>query len=180
MADTLLILALPSFRSLWLFPMSMLSFSPNCWSHAWASQDLVPLFTPWLLENALEASCMTCAMHGMWFLEAGHWIAEASSVDCNARVIEYFEEALSVVIPSKRLFISSKQSSTSFKGMASLAPVCWPCTYYPWLVFETGKELAINLINSKLNFTQCPVSIHIVSNDRRYGEFVRRCPSIQS
>jgi len=29
MANTLFILALPSFRSLWLFPMSMLSFSPN-------------------------------------------------------------------------------------------------------------------------------------------------------
>jgi hypothetical protein len=37
MADTLLILALPSFRSLWLFPMSMLSFSANCWSRSCAS-----------------------------------------------------------------------------------------------------------------------------------------------
>jgi len=31
MADTLSILALPSLWSLWLFPLSMLSFSPNCW-----------------------------------------------------------------------------------------------------------------------------------------------------
>ena len=30
MTDTLLILVLPSFRSLWLFPMSMISFSPDC------------------------------------------------------------------------------------------------------------------------------------------------------
>jgi len=34
-ADTLLILALPSFRSLWLLPMSMLSFSPKCRSRSW-------------------------------------------------------------------------------------------------------------------------------------------------
>jgi len=31
MADPLMILTLPSLRSLWLFPMSMLSFSPNYW-----------------------------------------------------------------------------------------------------------------------------------------------------
>ena len=34
MAVKLLILALPYFRSLWLCPMSMLSFSPNCWSRS--------------------------------------------------------------------------------------------------------------------------------------------------
>jgi len=88
MADTLLILALPSFRSLWLFPMSMLSFSPNCRSHSWASQDSVRPFTPRLIISAPEASWMTRAMHGMWFLKSGHWIAEASSVDCNVSVIE--------------------------------------------------------------------------------------------
>jgi len=114
-ADTLLILALPSPRSLWLFPMSMLSFSPNCWSHSWASQNLVWPFTLRLLMNAPKASCMTCAMHGMWFLNASHSIQEASSVDCSLRIIEKFEGALSVVIPSKRPSVSSKQSSTSFK-----------------------------------------------------------------
>jgi len=88
MADTLLIRALPSFRSLPIFPMSMLSFSPNCWSRSWASQDLVQPFTPRLLMNAPKASCMTCAMHGMWFPNAGHLIPEALSVDCRLQVIE--------------------------------------------------------------------------------------------
>ena len=69
MADTLLILALPSFWSLWLFPMSMLSFSPNYWSCSWASQDLVQPFSHRVLMNAHKASWMTCAMHGMWFLK---------------------------------------------------------------------------------------------------------------
>jgi hypothetical protein len=31
---------------------------------------------------------MTCAMHGMWFLNAGHSIPEASSVNCSSHVIE--------------------------------------------------------------------------------------------
>jgi hypothetical protein len=37
--------------------------------------------------NAPKASCMTWAMHGMWFLNASHWIPEALSVDCSLRVI---------------------------------------------------------------------------------------------
>jgi len=45
-------------------------------------------FTPRLLMNAPNASCMTCAMHGMGFLKAGHSIREASSVDCCSRVME--------------------------------------------------------------------------------------------
>jgi len=53
--------------------------------------------------------------------------------------------------------------------MASLATVCWPLTYYRQLAFVIGKEVVINLIERKLHFTQCPISIHIVSNDRRYG-----------
>jgi len=40
-AATLLIRAFPSSRSHWLYPMSMLSFSPNCWLCWWASQDLM-------------------------------------------------------------------------------------------------------------------------------------------
>jgi hypothetical protein len=32
----------------------------------------------------------------------------------------------------------------------------------------------------ELNFTQCPISIHIVSNDWCYGQFVCWCPSVQS
>ena len=131
MAYTWFILALPSVRSLWLFPTSMLSFSPNCWSCSWASEDLGRPFTPRLLMNALKASCMTCAMHGMWFLSAGHLIPEASSVDCSSRVIEWFEPALSVVIPSNRPSVSSKQTSTSIKCTACLAPGCWPLTYHP-------------------------------------------------
>jgi len=153
MANTLLILALPSFRSLWLFPMSMLWFYPNCWSRSWPSQNLVRPFKPRLLMNAPKASCLTCAMHGMWFLEVGHWIAEASGVDCGWRVIECFEDALSVVIPSKRPSVRSKRSSTSFKCTASLAPVCWPLIYHPLLPFKMGTKLAINLIEPQLNFT---------------------------
>jgi len=78
MADTLLIVALPTFRSLWLFPVSVLSFSPIWWSCSWASQNLVQPFTPRLLMNAPKASCVTCTMHSMWFLNAGHSILEAS------------------------------------------------------------------------------------------------------
>jgi len=130
MADTLLIIALPSFRSLWLFPMSMLSFSPNCWLRWWASQDFLWPLTLRMLMNSPKASCMTCAMHCMWFLNAGHSIPEASSVDCSSRVMEYFWEALSVIIPRKRQSVISNQLSTSFKCMASLAPVCWPLTYH--------------------------------------------------
>jgi len=169
MADTLLILALHSFRNLWLFPISMLSFSPNCWLHSWASNDLVQSFTLKLLMYAPKAGCMTYAMHGISFLNAGHSIPEASCVDCSSRVIKYFNEALSVIIPSKSPLVSSKWSSTSFKCTANLAPVCWPLTYRPQLAFERGKEQAINLIKSQLNFTQCPIPIHIQSNDQGYG-----------
>jgi len=169
MANTLFILALPSFQSLWLFTMPMLSYSPNCWSSSWASQDLVRPFTPRLLMNTPTASCMTCAMPGMWFLNAGRSIPAASSVGCSSRVTEYFEEALSVVMPNKRPSVSSTQSSMSFKCTASHAPVCWRLTYHPWLLFELGTEQAINLIQSEFNFTQCPISIHIVCNDWRYG-----------
>ena len=126
--DTLLILALPSFRSLWLFPMSVLAFPPNCWSHSWASYNLVRPLTLRLFTNIPKASWMACAMHGMWCLIAGHTIPEASRVDCSSRVIKWFEEALSVVILSKRPSVSSIRSRTSFQCMASLATVCWPLT----------------------------------------------------
>jgi len=88
MADTLLILAFPSFRSLWRFPMSVLLFSPNCWSPSWASHDLVCPFTLRLLMNAPKASWMMCAIHGMRFRTACYSIPEASSVDCSFRVIQ--------------------------------------------------------------------------------------------
>jgi len=81
--------------------------------------------------NAPKASCMMCAIHGIWFLNAGHSIPEASSVDCSSRNIESLEEALSVVITSKWPSVSSKQSRTSFQCTASLAPVCWPVTDHP-------------------------------------------------
>ena len=138
MVDTMLILALPFLWSLWLFPMSMLSFSPNCWSCSWASQDLVRLLTPRPLMNASEASWMMCAMHGMWVLDAGHMILEASWAGCNSWVMDQFEKALSVLTPSKRPSVSSNPSRTSFKCMASLTPLCWPLTYYPYLAFEIG------------------------------------------
>ena len=101
MADTLLVLALPSFWSPAQFPISMLSCSPNCLLHSWASQVLEKLFTPRLLMNAPNASWLTCAIHGMWFHNPGHRILEAWSIDCSSQVIEEFDEALSVAIPSK-------------------------------------------------------------------------------
>jgi len=114
--------------------------------------------------HAPKARCMTCGMHGIWFLNAGHWIAEASSVDCSSCVIESFEEVLSVLIPSKRQLVHSKQSSMPFKSTATLAPVRWPLIYHPEIVFEMGIEQAINLIESELNFIYYPISINIVSN----------------
>jgi len=169
MANTSFSLALPSFRSLWLFPMSAVSFSLSWWSRSWASQDLLWPLTLRLLMIAPKARCMTCAMEGMWFLDAGHSIPEASRGDCSSRVIEWFEEALSVIIPSKWPLLSPKPSRMAFKCMASLAPVCWPFTYHPWLAFERWEEQVINLVEQELNFTQCPSSIHIVSNVRHYG-----------
>jgi len=81
MADTLLILRIPTFQSLWLIPISMLSFSAKLSSCSWAAQDLVWLFTTGLLINAPKASCMMCPIQGRWFLNAGHSIPESSSVD---------------------------------------------------------------------------------------------------
>jgi hypothetical protein len=130
---------------------------------------LVWPFTPKLLMNAPNASWVTCAIHGMWLCKAGHSIPEGSSDDCSSWVIEQFDEALSVVMASKRPLVSSKLSRTSFKCMASLAPVCWPLTYDCQLAFVIGKEVVINLIERKLHITQCPNLFHIVSNDWRYG-----------
>jgi len=127
-AATMWILALPSFRSLWLFPMSGHSFCTNCWLCASASKDLMRPLTVRLLMNAPKVSWMRCSIHYMRFLIAGLTIPEASRVDCCSRVMKLAEEALSVIIRSKWLLVSSKQSRTSFKCTASLAPVCWPLT----------------------------------------------------
>jgi len=146
MAYTKLILAVSSARSRWLFPVSVLSFCPNCWWWSWASQHLVRPLTPRLLMNAPKAGCMTCAKHGMWFLNVGHTMPEASRVVHNLPVFEKFEVVLSAVIPSKRLSVSSKRSRTSFKCPASCTPVCWQLICNPWWVFETGKNgLSISL-----------------------------------
>jgi len=177
-ADTLLIPALHCFPSLWLFPMFVLSFTPTCCSRSWASQDLVQPCTPRVLMNAPKASWTTCAMHCMWFLIAGHLIPDASGVDWRFRVFEWFEEALSVVIPSERALVSSKWSRTSFQCMASLAPVGWPLTYQSQWAFEIGKEQAINLVQCKLYFSQCPILIHIICNDWCYRYFSLQCPPI--
>jgi len=151
-ADPLLILALPCLHSLGLFTMSVRAISPNCWSRSWGSQVLLRPFTPRLLMNALKAWWLTCTMHGMWFLNGGHLILATSTVHCSFQVIELWEEALLVIIPSKRRSGSPKQSRTSFKCMASLASVCWPLTNYPQLAFRTRKEHAINLIEWELYF----------------------------
>ena len=140
MADTLLILALPLFRSFWLFPISMRSFSPQCWSCSWASHDLLWSFTPRLLMNAPRASWMTCGLHGMRFLNVDCCIPEASRVDYDSRVTEQFDEAVSVEIPSKWPSVSSKRSRASFKCTARCAPVCWLWTYYPSLGPKIGTD----------------------------------------
>jgi len=64
------------------------AFSPNYWLHSGASQNWVQPFTHRLRMNAPRASCMTCAVHGMWFLDAGHSIPEVSTVDWSLPVIE--------------------------------------------------------------------------------------------
>jgi len=128
--NTLSILALPSFWCVQLFPMSMLSFSANYWSRSWASQVLVQPWTPRQLMNAPKASYMTCAMHGMWFHNAGHLKLEGSSVDCSSRDIDKYEESLSVAIPSTWPSVSSKLSCTAFKSTASLETVCCPFTWH--------------------------------------------------
>jgi hypothetical protein len=178
MADTRLNLVLPKVRSVWRYLISMLSFSPICWSCSLVTHDLLRHYTPWLRMNAPTASGMTCTVHGMWFLNAGHSILESSSVDYSLQVIELFQEVWSVVIPSKQPSVSSKQSSMPFKCTASLPSVCLPLTYHPVLAFETRIEQAMNLIESKLYFRQCMILILIVISDRRYGQFVGWCPFI--
>jgi hypothetical protein len=81
----------------------------------------------------------------MWFLNAGHSIPQASSIDCSSCVIKEFEEALSVIIRSIELPVSAKRSRMSFKCTASVAPICWPLTYDPKLAFIMGQQQAINL-----------------------------------
>jgi len=139
MADTLLILTLPSVWSLWLLPISLHSSAAYCWSCSWASQDLMWPYTPRLLMNAPKSSCMTCAMQCVWFLNAGHWIPEILKVDCSSPVIKSCEEVWSVVVPSKWLSVSSKRSRTPFKCTAKLAPVGWHLTYHPKSAFERVK-----------------------------------------
>jgi hypothetical protein len=88
-------------------------------------------FTPRLHRNALAASFIMCTSHGTWFLNPGHSIAEASSVDCSLHVIKWFKEDLFVVMISKRLSVNLKRSHTYFKCAACLALVCWPLSYHP-------------------------------------------------
>jgi len=83
---------------------------------------------------------MTCALHGMWFLNAGYTIPDVSRVDCSSVVTGMIEEALSVEIRNKWLSVSSTGCSTSFKCTAKLAHIYWPLTDQPELTFETGKN----------------------------------------
>jgi len=164
--------AMPSFRSLWLFSMSVLSFSPDCWSCSWAFHAILRPFITRLLINALKRSWMPCDIHGMWFRKGDHSIPQTSSVFCSSWVMERFYEALSVVNPNKRPSVRLKFSSTSFKCMACLAPVWWPLTYYPQLAWVIGKEVVINIIESELHFTQWPILIPIGSNNRFSGQCI--------
>jgi len=101
-------------------------------------------------DECTEASCLRCAMYGLWVLNACHLIPQVSRANCISQVINSFEEALSVGIQSQRLSVSSKQSWSSFKCTASLALVCWPLSDYSFLAFKNGKEYAINVIKSEL------------------------------
>jgi hypothetical protein len=112
---------------------------------------------------------MTCAIRAIWLLNASHLHAETSSVDCSSRIIELFEEVLSIFVSCKLQSVSSKRSSTPLECTASLAPVCRPLTYHPWLAFETRKDQAVNLIECELNCVQCGILIPIVSNDHCCG-----------
>jgi len=51
---------------------------------------------------------MMCAMHGTWLLNVGHLFPVALTVDYRSRVIELFEAAYSVVIPTEWLSVSPK------------------------------------------------------------------------
>jgi len=70
MAEILLNQALPSFGRIWLFSLSVISFSPSCWSHSWATKDLVRPVILRLLMNTLEASWITFSMDAMSLLNA--------------------------------------------------------------------------------------------------------------
>ena len=130
-AEAQLIVALPSFRSLRLFPMTTHSFSLNCWLGSWAFQDLGRLFTPWLPMNVRKSSWRAGAMHGTWLLNAVHKsIPEASSFDCSWHAIEEFRNALSVVIASKWPFVSLTQFSMCYNYTASLVLTSWPVNYH--------------------------------------------------
>jgi len=51
----------------------------------------------------------------MLSLNTDHSILQTSRVDCSPGVIEQFQQALSVIIPSQQLLVSSKQSRTYYK-----------------------------------------------------------------
>jgi hypothetical protein len=151
MAGTWLILALTSFRSLGLILVSIHSLPPNDWSCGWASRVSVRSFTPRLLMNGPKASCMSCALHGLWLLNAGQPIAVDSSVDGSSCVDEWFEEASSVVISWKPPLVCSTPSITCLIHSALQASVFWPLTYHRLLTLNIVKEHANTLSKSELN-----------------------------
>jgi len=128
MADTLLILALPSFRSFWLSPMSMLWLSPNCWSRSPDSKDLVrPLHRDrsgmHLKPAGWLAPCMVCGSSKQPTGLSRPRVLIAARVSS-----KNFKTVLSVVISCKRPAVHSKRSSTTMKCMASLTAVRLPLT----------------------------------------------------
>jgi len=169
MANSLLIPELPSLRRLWLFPISIVSFSPHCRSYPWGFQDLVRPSISRMLMNAHNASWTLCAIHGMQILIADDSILEASRFDCSSRVIKQVEGALLTVISGTWLPVCSKQWRTSFICMTSLAPSSSPLTNHAKLAFNIGTEYTLNLIISELNFLQLRGLIHISNNDLHYG-----------
>jgi hypothetical protein len=82
------------------------------------------------------------------------------------------QKAISIVIPSKWLSVSSNRSRTAFKCPVSHGQECWSVIAHSELAFAMGKEQAMKLIESELYFMQCANWIHIGSNEQWYSEFV--------
>jgi hypothetical protein len=141
---------------------------------------LVQPCSPRQRRNAPQASWMTCSMPERWFLTAGEMIPGASRIDCNLQHYISVVEVSSVVIRSTFPLVSLQWSRNALKCMASHAPVCWPSTCHPYFTFEHGKEQATNLMEIDMYMSQCPMSIHNVSNVRRYRHFVSWCPPVSS
>jgi hypothetical protein len=86
-ADNLLILLLPYFRSFWLSTISVFSISPDCWSHWSPSEGVLSPITLRLLMNVHNVSCIMWTAHGMYHLITTNRILKGWRVDWCSQVI---------------------------------------------------------------------------------------------